>query len=163
MAALSVECLPRLARLFRSNSGPASRLDRFAVGHSVISPEHFMAGRLASKLFMHVGTFADYIFRVTILSPAPLNRLITAPTEVLATPIRRRMDDLYRLMHRRGLTTIQRHFSAHWCDRAPNYLALGTGLSEGAKIAIFRRLVSEGRCLLAVRVAHMILFARSGR
>ncbi len=73
------------------------------------------------------------------------------------------MDSLYALIQRRGLTTSQRHFSTHWCDRAPNYLALGTGLSDGARIAVFRRLISEGRWLLGFRVAHMILFDRGRR
>lgn len=73
------------------------------------------------------------------------------------------MDSLYTLMHRRGLTTSQRHFSSYWCDRAPNYLALGTGLSDGARIAVFRRLVAECRWLMALRVAHMILFDRGAR
>lgn len=73
------------------------------------------------------------------------------------------MDDLFTLLVRHGLTTSQRHFSSYWCDRASNYLALGTGLSDGAKISVFRKLVSEGRWLLAFRVAHMILFARGRR
>lgn len=73
------------------------------------------------------------------------------------------MDSLYTLMQRRGLTTSQRHFSAYWCDRAPNYLALGTGLSDGAMIAIFRNLASRGQWILALRVARMILFGRGAR
>ena len=73
------------------------------------------------------------------------------------------MSNLYEHMLERGLTTSQRHFSTYWCDRAPNYLALGAGLSEGAMISVFRNLVAEGRWMLAFRVAHMILFGRASR
>lgn len=72
------------------------------------------------------------------------------------------MDSLYTLMHRRGLTPSQRHFSSYWCDRAPNYLALGKGLSHGARIAVFRKLISKGEWFLSFRVAQMILFDRGG-
>lgn len=73
------------------------------------------------------------------------------------------MTDIYSTFLKRGLTTSQRHFSTHWCDRAPNYLALGGGLSEGAMIAVFRKLVAEGRWLMAFRVAHMVLFDSNRR
>lgn len=73
------------------------------------------------------------------------------------------MIDLYEHMLQRGLTTSQRHFSTYWCDRAPNYLALGNGLSESALIAVFRNLVAQGRWATALRVAHMILFQQAVR
>jgi hypothetical protein len=65
--------------------------------------------------------------------------------------------DLYEFMFKQRLTTSRRHCSTHWCQMAPNYLAIG-GPSYTALINVFRRLVSEGRWATAFRVAHMILF-----
>lgn len=73
------------------------------------------------------------------------------------------MTELYTLMLNRRLTTSQRHFSSHWCERAPNYLALQNGVSDSAMITVFRNLVAEGRWLIAFRVAHMILFRTRNR
>lgn len=73
------------------------------------------------------------------------------------------MTDLYTLMLNRRLTTSQRHFSSHWCGRAPNYLALQNGISDSAMITVFRNLVTEGRWLVAFRVAHIILFGQRNR
>lgn len=72
------------------------------------------------------------------------------------------MIDIYKTLLKRGLTTSQRDFSTYWCNRAPNYMALGNGLSDGAMIAVFRRLIEDGRWLLAIRVARAILFGRRG-
>ena len=38
------------------------------------------------------------------------------------------MTDPYTTLRTRGLTTSRRHFSRHWCGKAPNYMAV-TGLS----------------------------------
>lgn len=73
------------------------------------------------------------------------------------------MIDLYEHMRARKLVASKRAFSKHFCNRAPNYLALGNGLSDSAMIAVFRNLVSRGQWLLALRVAHMILFNRGAR
>lgn len=73
------------------------------------------------------------------------------------------MTDLYTLMLNRRLTSSQRHFSSHWCGRAPNYLALHNGISASAMITVFRNLVAEGRWATAFRVAHMILFRAPSR
>jgi len=73
------------------------------------------------------------------------------------------MTDLYTLMLNRRLTSSQRHFSSYWCERAPNYLALQNGISASVMITVFRNLVTEGRWLMAFRVAHMILFGTRSR
>lgn len=73
------------------------------------------------------------------------------------------MIDLYEHMRARNIVASKRAFSEHFCNRAPNYLALGNGLSESAMIAVFRNLVSRGRWLLALRVARMILFSQGQR
>ena len=70
------------------------------------------------------------------------------------------MTDLYSTFRRRGLTSSQRHFSTYWCLRAPNYLALGGGISTEAKLAIFRRLLAHRRWWLAAQVGWLILFGR---
>ena len=72
------------------------------------------------------------------------------------------MTDLYTLMRDRRLTTSRRHCSTYWCQKAPNYLAIG-GPSDGAMITVFRRLLAEGRWATAFRVANMILFGARGR
>lgn len=73
------------------------------------------------------------------------------------------MNDLYQTLLRRRLTTSQRHFSTHWCDRAPNYLALGGEGSTDAKLAVFRKLLARRRWLLAVRVGWLVLFGTRAR
>lgn len=71
------------------------------------------------------------------------------------------MYDIYPELLRRGLTTSQRHFSTYWCSRAPNYLALGGGLSTDAKLSVFRRLIARRRWMLAIQVGWMVLFGES--
>lgn len=73
------------------------------------------------------------------------------------------MIDLYEHLRARKIVASKRAFSVHFCNRAPNYLALGNGLSEGAMIAVFRNLVARGRWATAFRVAHMILFGQGAR
>lgn len=73
------------------------------------------------------------------------------------------MIDLYEHMRARKIVSSKRAFSEHFCNRAPNYLALGNGLSESALIAVFRNLVAQGRWATALRVAHMILFQQAVR
>ena len=70
------------------------------------------------------------------------------------------MKEIYQLLLKRGLTTSQRDFSTHYAGKSPSYLATTQSLSEGAMVAVFRKLMEEGRWLLAWRVAHMILFGR---
>ena len=70
------------------------------------------------------------------------------------------MNDIYNILLKRGLTTSQRDFSTYWVGKSPSYLATTGGLSDGAMIAVFRKLIEEQRWLLAIRVAHMILFGR---
>ena len=70
------------------------------------------------------------------------------------------MTDVYAILLKSGLTTSRTDFSAYWAGRAPSYLATTGALSDGAMIAVFRRLLDERRWLLAIRVAHMILFRR---
>ncbi len=72
------------------------------------------------------------------------------------------MTDLYSALRRRRLTTSQRHFSTYWCSRAPNYLALGGGISTDAKLVIFRRLLTHGRWGLAIWVGWRVLFGQTG-
>lgn len=68
------------------------------------------------------------------------------------------MIDIYEHMRARKIVVSKRAFSQQFCNRAPNYLALGNGLSESALIAVFRNLISRGQWILALRVARMILF-----
>jgi len=70
------------------------------------------------------------------------------------------MNDIYNILLKRGLTTSQRDFSTYWVGKSPSYLATTGGLSDGAMIAVFRKLIEEGRWLLAWRVARMVLFGR---
>lgn len=70
------------------------------------------------------------------------------------------MNDIYSTLKKRGLTTSQRDFSRRWAGRSSSYLATTQALSEGAMIAVFRKLVAEGRWLLALRVGRMVLFGR---
>lgn len=66
--------------------------------------------------------------------------------------------DFYPEFLRRRLTASQRHFSTYWCSRAPNYLALGGGLSTDAKLSVFRKLIAHRRWLLAAQVGWLVLF-----
>lgn len=68
------------------------------------------------------------------------------------------MYDIYPELLRRRLTTSQRHFSVYWCSRAPNYLALGGGLSTDAKLSVFRRLIARRRWIFAAQVGWTVLF-----
>ena len=68
------------------------------------------------------------------------------------------MNDIYETLRKRGLTTSQRDFSIHYAGKSPSYLATTHSLSEKAAISVFRRLAEEGHWLLALRVAHTILF-----
>lgn len=72
------------------------------------------------------------------------------------------MIDLYAAFKRQKLTTSRRHFSTYWCGRAPNYLALGGGISTDARVAIFRRLIARRRFVLAARVGWLVLFGEPG-
>jgi hypothetical protein len=68
------------------------------------------------------------------------------------------MNDIYETLLKRGLTTSQRDFCVHYARKSPSYLATTGALSDGAMIAVFRKLIEEGRWLLAMRVARMVLF-----
>jgi hypothetical protein len=68
------------------------------------------------------------------------------------------MFDIYETLLQRGLTTSQRDFSTHYAGKSPSYFATTHVLSEGAMIAVFRKLLQERRWMLAIRVAHMVLF-----
>ena len=69
---------------------------------------------------------------------------------------------IYTRFHRRGLTSSQRHFSAHWLGTADNYLCLrgDRGPSAAVMVGLFQRLWREGRLLLAVKVGWAILWMR---
>lgn len=70
------------------------------------------------------------------------------------------MIDIYQTLLKRGLTTSQRDFSTYYAGKSPSYLATTGTLSEAAMLAVFDRLVEERRWLLAMRVAHTVLFGR---
>ena len=71
-------------------------------------------------------------------------------------------DAIYDLLLRRKLTRSQRHFSTVWAGCAPNYLALGGGVSDTVAINVFRRLVAERCWWTAIKVARLILFGSGG-
>jgi hypothetical protein len=71
------------------------------------------------------------------------------------------MDHIYALLFKRGLTTSQRDFSVYWLGKSPSYYATTGAQSEGAMVAVFRKLFEEGRWLLALRVARMVMFGPS--
>jgi hypothetical protein len=73
------------------------------------------------------------------------------------------MSDLYTTLSKHGLTTSRRHFSTHWCGKAPNYMAVSGHPSTDVAITVFRKLIAEGRWFVALRVAHMVLFGRKGQ
>lgn len=68
--------------------------------------------------------------------------------------------DFYRCLARRGLTNSLRDYSSHYLGMAENYACLrgDRGPSERALLHLFRRLWEERRILLALRVAHALLF-----
>ena len=66
--------------------------------------------------------------------------------------------DIFELLHKHGLSRSHRHFSEHWCDRAPNYVALGNGLSEAATLAVARKLWRRRKWLLFLRVLYAVLW-----
>lgn len=72
------------------------------------------------------------------------------------------MIDIYETLLKRGLTSSARDFSTYYAGKSPNYLATTGGLSEGAMIAVFRRLLAERHWLLAFRVGQMVLFGCPG-
>ena len=72
-------------------------------------------------------------------------------------------DTIYDLLLRRGLTHSQRHFSTAWAGCAPNYLALGGGISDTVALTVFRRLVAEQCWWTAFQVARLILFGGGER
>jgi hypothetical protein len=70
------------------------------------------------------------------------------------------MIDIYETLLKRGLTTSQHDFSTYYAGKSPSYLATTKGLSEGAMLAVFRRLMEERHWLLAFRLGLTILFGR---
>lgn len=70
------------------------------------------------------------------------------------------MNDIYETLRKRGLTTSQHDFSTHYAGKSPSYLATTKCLSTEAMVSVFRRLMEERHWLLAIRVAHDILFGR---
>lgn len=69
--------------------------------------------------------------------------------------------NIYETLLKRGLTHSQRDFSTYYAGKSPSYLATTEMLSEGAMLAVFQRLVEERHWLLALRVAHEVLFGRN--
>lgn len=70
------------------------------------------------------------------------------------------MTDLFATLKSNGLTTSRRHFSRHWCGKAPNYMAVTSQPSTDVAITVSRKLIAEPRWIVALRVAHMVLFGR---
>ena len=70
------------------------------------------------------------------------------------------MDDLFEALKKRGLVTSQRDFSKRYAGKSASYLSTTHSLSAAALVSVFRKLVEEGRWLLALRVARMVLFGR---
>lgn len=70
------------------------------------------------------------------------------------------MENFYRLLESRGLVVSLRDYSTYYLGMAQNYACLrgDRGLSPRAAINLFRRLWSERRVLLALRVAYALLF-----
>ena len=70
--------------------------------------------------------------------------------------------DLYHLLRAKGLSHSLRHYSREWLGSAENYACLRgeRAPSERALVHLFQRLWSEGRLLLAARVARLILWGR---
>lgn len=68
--------------------------------------------------------------------------------------------EIYRQLARRKLTHSLRDFSSYYLGMAENYACLRGArcLSPRAMINLFRRLWAERRVLLALRVAHALLF-----
>jgi hypothetical protein len=70
------------------------------------------------------------------------------------------MNELYELLLQRGWTVSKRDFSTYWLGKSPSYFATTGGASEGAMLAVMRKLFEEGRWLTALRVLHMIVVGR---
>jgi len=72
---------------------------------------------------------------------------------------------LYHQLARRNLTTSLRDYSSRYLGMAENYACLrgARGPSDRALINLFRRLWTERRLLLAMRVARLILWGDPGR
>jgi hypothetical protein len=68
------------------------------------------------------------------------------------------MTDIFELLNKRNLSPSYRHFSEHWCDKAPNYVSMGNGLSEAAVLAVARKLWRRGHWFLFLRVVHAVLW-----
>lgn len=68
--------------------------------------------------------------------------------------------DFYRQLERRGLCTSLRTYSRDYLGMAENYACLRgeRGPSERALVHLFRCLWEERHVLLALRVAHALLF-----
>jgi hypothetical protein len=71
------------------------------------------------------------------------------------------MKEIYKILLKRGLTTSQRDFSTYWLGKSPSYYSTTGGQSDGALLAVFRKLFEERRWLLALRVARMVMFGPS--
>jgi hypothetical protein len=73
--------------------------------------------------------------------------------------------DLYQLLHDAGLSASHRHFSTHWCDRAPNYLAISNGISETTALVVARKLWRRRGLdskLLCLRIVYEIVWCGEG-
>jgi len=70
--------------------------------------------------------------------------------------------DIYHQLHRRGLTTSLRDYSAYYLGRAENYACIrgDRGPSADSLIFLFRRLWDEHHFFLAVKIAWLILWGR---
>lgn len=69
------------------------------------------------------------------------------------------MDDIYKLLVRKGYARSARFASVHYCQRSSNYISMGGGISDSAGLAVARQLAAEHRWITALRVV-MILFGR---
>jgi len=69
------------------------------------------------------------------------------------------MDEIYELLVRKGYARSARFASVRYCQRSPNYIAMGGGISDSAGLAVARQLAAEHRWITALRVV-MILFRR---
>lgn len=70
------------------------------------------------------------------------------------------MDDIYKLLTRKGYAKSARFFSQHYCSRSPNYIAMGGGVSDSAGLAVVRQLAAEGRWITALRVLTILVGRR---
>ena len=67
------------------------------------------------------------------------------------------MHDIYQTLLKRGLTHSQRDFSTYYANKSPSYLATMGCPSEGAMVAVIRRLFQEGHWLLGLRASYDLL------